>query len=75
VDTEEEEQERNRKKTKTYGQNVMERLTGSPEGRIDNMLQVREISPRRSIPSYFLLQYNENWDCPVVLEMNGTWKP
>lgn len=40
MDIEEEEQERNRKKPKTYGQRVMERLTGSPEGRIDNMLQV-----------------------------------
>lgn len=59
----EEEQERNRKKHKTYGQKVMERLTGSPEGRIDNMLQVRELSPRRSlliIRSYFSLQYNQN---------------
>ncbi|KAG0628641.1 hypothetical protein M758_1G042200 [Ceratodon purpureus] len=36
---EEEERERNRKKPKTYGQMVMERLTGSQEGRIDCMLQ------------------------------------
>lgn len=36
---EEEEKERNRKKPKTYGQMVMERLTGSAEGRIDCMLQ------------------------------------
>lgn len=37
--TEEEERERNKEKPKTYGQKVMERLTGGPEGRIDNMLQ------------------------------------
>jgi hypothetical protein len=54
VRLEEEERERNRKKPKTYGQMVLERLTGSQEGRIDCMLQVRKLRANCSLLSFCL---------------------
>jgi hypothetical protein len=46
-------------KDRSYGSMMMERLTGSPDGRIDHVLQVI-----KCLLYFGVLQHTGNWDKP-----------
>jgi hypothetical protein len=54
-----EEGESANEKDRSYGSMMMERLTGSPDGRIDHVLQVIKF-----LLYFGVLQHTGNWDTP-----------